>query len=206
MSWAEFQRQYDAVGRDKADGYAPGYFDGMSDQDLARARAMMLERALAGDTIDLSGLRYIGDADTVVRLAAMEESDAFDWNYDITRHEVLFELTGDPQYLTSLARYLDGRDAEAQERVAGVLAQYVLPPEAETFVVDRIVDGEHEAAVLSLIRAWIAIQQRSVCDIMCFQRHLDLIRSVNRAKPRHRAALLTEAAVGLRPQSAPSAD
>ena len=59
MTWAAFKRQYDAGRRKKADGYSPSDFDGMSEDERARARSMMLERGLRGDTLDLSGLRYI---------------------------------------------------------------------------------------------------------------------------------------------------
>jgi len=117
MTWADFKRQYDAEGREKADGYSPGDFDGMSEDERAQARSMMLERALRGDTIDLSGLRYVGDADTIARLEDARGIVAqLGWRDDIIRHDVLYDLTGEAHFLTDLAHYLDGRDAEAQER------------------------------------------------------------------------------------------
>ncbi|OWK29803.1 hypothetical protein [Sphingomonas mucosissima] len=198
MTWGEFQRQYDAEGREKADGYSPGDFDGMSDEERARARSMMLNRALNGDSIDLSGLRYIGDATTAATLEAADDvARRLGWRDDVIRHEVLFELTGEYRYLFDLAGYLDGRDPERQERAAYALTWYVLPAETEPFLVDRIVDGRHEPAILPLLKAWIALHQRAVCDLMCFQRHLDLVRRVSDSSPARRRTLLSDAVAGL---------
>jgi hypothetical protein len=195
MTWGDFQRQYQAQGREKGDGYSPSDFDAMTDDERARARTMMLDRALQGDTIDLSGLRYIGDDGTVAALEAAADAIArLGWRDDIIRHEVLFELTGQGAYLTDLATYLDGRNPEAQERAASAFTWYVLPADAELFLLDRIGDGRHEAAVLPLLQAWIAMHQRAVCDIMCFQKHLSLIRRVSDASPGQRRALLSDAA------------
>jgi hypothetical protein len=194
MTWADFKRQYDAEGREKADGYSPGDFDDMSGNESTRARSMMLERALRGDTVDLSGLRYVGDAQTV---AALEGSAGLvaqlGWRDDTVRHDVLYHLTGDTRFLTDLTRYLDGCDSEAQERAARSFTYVLLPPEFELFLVDRIADGRHEAAILPLLQAWIGLRKRSVCDVMCFQRHLDFIRRVNDASFTQRRAMLTDA-------------
>lgn len=198
MSWYSFQQQYDAQGRDKGDGYLPSYFADMSADELARARAMLLASALDGDAIDLSGLRYVGNAETVAALeAARDGAPAQNWSFDITRLDVLYALTGDQVYLAALSRYLDGRDAEPQVRAAYVLADHVLPREAEIFLIERIGDGRHEAALDGLLSAWIGLHQGARCDVMCFQRHLDLIRQVHNASPQRRPALLADAVAGV---------
>lgn len=179
----------------RGDGYTPADFAGLSADERDRARAMMLARALDGDDIDLGGLRYVGDAATVAALnAAKDSGPARRWDYDITRLDVLFTLTGDAEtYLAAFSRHLDGRDKEAQVRASGALSWHVLPIAAESFLVDRISDGRHEAALLGLLQAWIGIHERVVCDAMCFQRHLGLIREVSAAGVRKRRALLAEA-------------
>lgn len=198
MAWGDFLRQHEAQGRDKGDGYAPTDFAGMSPEERARAQSMMLARALDGDDIDLSGLRYIGDAATVAALDAGKDSrPAQQWDYDISRLDVLYSLTGDEVYLAALSRYLDSKDSQAQVRAAYVLAFHLLPPDAEPFLVDRISDGRHEAAFDGLLRAWIGLHEGAVCDVMGFQRHIDLVRRVYNAPPRQRRALLAEAAPGL---------
>lgn len=69
----------------------------------------------------------------------------------------------------------------------------MLPPKFELFLVDRIADGRHEAAVLPLLQAWIGLRERSVCDTMCFQRHLQFIRRVSDASFTQKRATLTDA-------------
>ena len=191
-------RQYEAEGREKADGYSPADFDGLSEPERDRARAMMLDRALQGDSIDLSGLRYIGNAVTIEALTASDATGRFAWDLDVIRHQVLYELTAEQHWLTDLSLYLDGRNGEAQQRAANVFAWYVLPPAMGDFLADRIVDNWHEAAILPLIQAWIGVQMGQTCDLMCFQRHLDLIRSVANARPGRRRDLLDAAASDLR--------
>lgn len=194
MTWADFKRQYDAEGREKADGYSPSDFDDMSGNESTRAHSMMLERALRGDTIDLSGLRYVGDAQTIASLEVSASLVAqFGWRDDIIRHDVLYHLTGEPRFLTDLTRYLDGCDPEIQECAARSFTYIMLPPKFELFLVDRIADGGHEAAVLPLLQAWIGLRERSVCDTMCFQRHLQFIRRVSDASFTQKRATLTDA-------------
>lgn len=200
MTWDRFIAQYEAQGREKGDGYLPSYFAGMTAEELATARAMMLRRALGGDSVDLDGLRYIGDADTVTALdAARSGSPAQEWSFDIVRLNVLYVLTDDQIYLAALSRYLDGGEADAQSRAAYVLASHVLPHEADEFLLQRLADGRHEPAFNGLMSAWIGLHERRRCDAMCFQRHLALIRRVSNAAPQDRPALLAEAAPGLAP-------
>ena len=187
MTWYAFQRQYDARGREKGDGYSPGDFDELTPEERARARAMMLARALRGDTIDLSGLRYIGDAGTVVALRA---ADALDWDSDIIQLDVLFDLTWDERYLLALARYLDARAPDKQESAANTLSWRALPATFEPLLVARTCDGRHEGALLALLSAWIGLHEGERCDMTCFQRHLAFIRRVKRTAPRRRHVLL----------------
>ncbi|WP_076071808.1 hypothetical protein [Sphingomonas montana] len=154
MTWTDFKHQYDAQGREKADGYSASHFDGMTEDERSLARTMMLDRALNGDTIDLNGLGYIGNADTVAALcAAAVQIAGLGWRHDILRHEVLFKLTGEPHYLTDLARYLDQPDRASQENAASVLTWYVLPRDIEPFLLERICDGRHDPAILPLLQA-----------------------------------------------------
>ena len=95
MSLASFLRQYHATGRDKVDGYAAAMFADMTEDERARARAMLLERGLAGDTVDLHGLRFVGDAATVAALrAAAERTTPGNPHFDAQRCETLRVLTG----------------------------------------------------------------------------------------------------------------
>lgn len=149
MTWATVIAQYEATGPRKLDGYSPAQFEGMSADEQAKARVMLIDRALAeGDIFDLNGLRFVGDAGTVARLAgAADAADRNGRRFDIIRLEVLFVLTGDHAYLHAVTRWLDDRDPAAQERAADALASHPLTPEFNDIVVDRITDGRHEDAL-----------------------------------------------------------
>lgn len=112
MSFKTFLRMYEAAQTTKRDGYSPSDFADMSDEERIRARAMLLERGLTGDTIDIDGLRYVGDQQTVTALMAAENCAAdFGPVFDTQRLETLFVLTGDPHHLLSLLTWVNGMDA-----------------------------------------------------------------------------------------------
>lgn len=197
MTFAAFLQQYESVPMQKLDGYAASRFDGMSDEERATARTMLIERTLReGDIFDLGGLRFVGDAATVAQLAqATDAAERYGWRFDIIRREALFVLTSDHDWLLGLTRWLDDRDPAAQERAATALASHPLTPAFEAIIVDRIADGRHEDSLLGLLSAWIALRDGPGIDPMRFQRNLPLIRTVSAASPRTRPAILQEAFV-----------
>jgi hypothetical protein len=193
MAWGDFQRQYHATGREKGDGYSPADFDGMTPAERDRARAMMLVRALDGDTVDLLGLRHVGDAGTVATLdAAAALATRLGWRWELDRLTVLLDLTDDWRRLDAFTPYLDGRDTEAQSRAAYILEDFVLPPALEPFVLQRIADGRHEAAILPLLTLWIALR-RQVRGFTVRDQD-QLIHRVAHAPPGRRPAMLLAAA------------
>ncbi len=108
MTWPAFIAQFHAKGRDKAEGYFPFHFEGMSDDELARARVMMEARGVEGDTTDLDGLRLIGDAATIAKLDAARMADAAHGvAFETARRETLFALTRDADHLAPLLVLLD---------------------------------------------------------------------------------------------------
>ena len=177
------------------EGHFPADFEGMSNHERARARDMLLERALAGDTVDLDGLRLIGNAQTAARLEVANDLDAVHGaRFGIVRLEVLFVLTGDANHLLELLRWVDGTDADAQEFAALALARHALPSVLAGSIVERLADGRHEAVAGPLVDAWLATQGHAIWDMMVFQRHLPLIKKVLNARPVQRPALLANAA------------
>lgn len=191
MTFAAFLTQYEATGREKADGYFPAHFSGMSDDERARARAMMLDRALDGDTIDMNGLRLIGDDGTAVRLeAAGTETVRFGFRLDIVRRETLFGLTGDPRHLAGCLTWLDDADPSAREFAAEALARHRLPPDLADPLARRLADGQHEDIALPLAIAWLGTHGLDASAAEDFQRHLPFIRSVLNTPPARRPAVL----------------
>jgi hypothetical protein len=192
MSFKSFLCIYEAPPSTRRDGYSPSDFADMSDEERTRARAMLLERGLTGDTIDIDGLRYVGDQQTVTALTAVENRAAdFDPVFDAQRLETLFVLTGDPHHLFSLLAWVDGSDAPARAVAAQALARQKLPADFAALIAQRLTEGRHEDVVLSLVQAWMATRGELIgMDMAAFQRHLPLIRAVCKARPAARAQLL----------------
>lgn len=194
MSFKSFLCTYEAPSPRKRDGYSPTDFADMSDEERMRARAMLLERGLTGDAIDIDGLRHVGDQQTVAALTAAEERAAdFGPVFDAQRLETLFVLTGDSRHLLSLLAWVDGPDAASRAFAAQVLARQKLPTDFAPLVAQRLTEGRHEDVVLPLVQAWLAARGEFVgTDMAAFQRHLPLIRAVCKARPGPRAQWLAK--------------
>lgn len=192
MIFPDFLAQYQA--QEKGQGYFPFHFEGMMEEERACARAMLLERALGGDTVDLDGLRLIGDARTAARLEAAKDLDAaHGYRFAVLRLETLFVLTGDANHMLDLLKWIDGSDADAQELAALALARHPLPSVLARAIVERLADGRHEKIAGSLMDAWLATQGEPIWDMAVFQRHLPLIRRVLNARPAQRPRILADA-------------
>ena len=191
MTFARFLQQYEATGREKGDGYDPSMFGGMTAAELERARAMLLDRALAGDTVDLAGLRWVGDEAVVAALRGASGHRA-DW--DMGRIETLFALTGDAAAIRPLLDYVDGADAAERVRGARVLAGLPLPAGLARPLADRLCRAWRRDVVLPLAQAWLATQGLGVTDPAEFQARLPLIRLIVHAWPWRRRRVLARIA------------
>ncbi len=192
MTYSAFLAQFNATGPEKAQGYFSVQFEGMSALERQDARAKLLHHALEGDTVDLDGLRLIGDADTVAQLAGAGSLAArFGPRWDSIRLETLWTLTGDVRYLTRCVPMLDDSDPAAQKIVAEMLARLTLPPALGEAIADRLLDGRHENIALPLTVAWLSTRGVAASSPADFSRHLPFVRSVLEADPTHRRELLT---------------
>ncbi len=194
MSFKDFIRRYEAKLPAKLDGYSTSDFADLSEEERAQARTMMLERALAGDTIDLAGLRYVGNEQTLTSLKAYAQHVPSNRGprFDIQRIETLFELTADPQYLVQLLSWMDGSDKATRSFAAEALTRHVLPADLANPIVSRLTDGSHEDIVRPLVEAWFATRGEFIgTDMAAFQRRLPLIRALCDSPPATRMKLLT---------------
>ena len=195
MTFATFLRQYEATPPEKLDGYFPFHFEGLSADELDRARGLLLDRALRGDTIDLDGLRLIGDAETVARLIAAEGLDAtFGPRFDVVRRETLFALTGEAGHLAGLLPWIDGGEVEIRGFAAEALARHALPADLAGLIVARLADGRHEDVAIPLVKAWLATQGEPIIGLAAFQRRLPLVRAIVSAPPSARPGIMAEQA------------
>lgn len=196
MSFATFLHRYQSTPPEKLDGYSAADFADMSVEERAQARAMLTERGLAGDTIDIDGLRYVGDEQTVAALIAAEARAAdFGPVFDIVRLETLFVLTADPRHLARLLAWIDGPDAKARSFAAETLTRHRLPADAADAIVVRLADGRHEDIVRQLVEAWLATRGEPIgSDLAAFQRWLPLVRAILAAAPAKRPELLMDVA------------
>ena len=191
MSVAAFLRQYRAVGREKGDGYDHAMFADMSERQRARARAMLLRRGTGGDTIDLSGLRFVGDETVVATLRAGAGRGALQTaDRDLVVRETLFALTGKISELDPVLAWLDSGNAEARQRAAELLGRLALPPAMAAPIARRLGQWRLGRAALPLAVAWLTTQGISTCRADEFRTHLPLLRRIVNAWPWRRAAVL----------------
>ncbi len=196
MSFANFLRRYHLAPPEKLDGYSASDFAGMSGEERARAQAMLLERGLCGDTIDLDGLQYVGDRQAAAALeAAGQRAAELGPRFDIQRLEILFVLTADERHLLKLLSWTDQQGRQAAGLAAEALGRHRLPADLAAPIAARLADGRHEDIVRQLVEAWLATRGELVGrDMAAFGRRLPLIRAISAARPGARMALLVGAA------------
>jgi len=187
MTFARFMQQYRAVGREKGDGYDPSMFEGLTAGEREQARGLLLERGLRGDTVDLNGLRWLGD-DAVV--AALRGAVLPGGDKDMARIETLFALTDDPAELDPLWLYLDGRDGDERRRSAWLLARLPLPAGLASALAGRLCRARLGEAALPLALAWLATQGVPASDPATLATRVPLVRSILDAWPWRRRRVL----------------
>jgi len=193
MTFAAFQAQFDATGPEKGDGYFPYHFDGMSADERALARGMLEQRALAGDTVDLDGLRLVGDDETAARLEAAAALDRrYGIRWEVARRETLVAIRNDPVPLQPLIERADDRDADVSKAAAQALGRHRLPHSFAAPLADRLVDGRHEQALLWLVKAWLSTMGEEIWQVPVFDANLPFIRAVMAQAPRRRAEMLRD--------------
>jgi len=191
MTWTAFIAQFDATGRQKGEGYFAAHFEGMSGEELSRARQMMEERAGLGDTTDIDGLRLIGDTSTVERLIALASADhRYGVPFAVNRCETLFVLTKDVRHLEPLLAHLNDREDRDAAFAAQAIARHPLPATLAPALAERICDGQHEISLLWIVKAWLSSQGVAIWRPDIFGAHLGFILDMTRARPADRLAML----------------
>ncbi len=193
MTWTAFQEQYEARGREKAEGYFPFHFEGMTAAELDRARRMLEARGAQGDTTDIDGLRLIGDDQSVARLIAAEPGDTiYGMAFETARRETLFALTGAAAHLAPLLEGTDGGNQDDAALAAQALGRHPLPATLAAPIEGRIADGRHDRALIWLVKAWLSTQGVPIWRSEIFDQQVPFIRAVTQARPGRRAALLAD--------------
>jgi hypothetical protein len=191
VTWTAFIAQFHATGRQKGEGYSAAHFEGMSEQEKSRARQMMEERAARGDTIDIDGLRLIGDAGTVERLTTLASEDRrYGVPFAVNRCATLFVLTRDAHHLEPLLALLDDGEERDAALAAQAIARHPLPKTFAHALAERIRDGRHEVSLIWIVKAWLSAQGIAIWLPDMFAAHLGFIQDVTRTHPADRGTLL----------------
>ncbi len=193
MTFAAFLARYGATGRVKGDGYDRSMVADLTDAERERARAMLLERGLAGDTTDVAGLRLVADDATIAALreaAVLAPLRGVEWQ--VTRIETLFALTGDAADLDPLLTLLDIR--RTREAAAQALARVALPFAFAESLATRLERWRYRRVALPLVIAWLQTRGLDLRDPVAFQSHLPLVRRIVRALPWRRMSVLAAVA------------
>lgn len=195
-TFERFLRRFEAQGRDKADGWSPGDFEGLSSAERDRARDLLLGRIRQGDTVDMAGIRPVADARVVETLAALYREGRFNPVQTAVLAETLWLLTGDAHYARELLRLLDADDVQAAGFAATVVSRLALPGELADEVAARLCDGRHEHIVLPLAQNLLRLAGFPMETTADFQARLPLLRQVIGTDPPRRAALIGQLLAG----------
>lgn len=177
-AWDRFLEQYEAEGSERLDGYDETLFDELTDAELARAQAMVIERAAAGETPEIRALPLL---DTPEALRCVDELMARERELDLVRLaacEAGWKMTEDPAYQDAILEIVQEGDEFAQARAINVLGRLPLTPEALADVTDLLRAEEDRTLAVELAQAVLRSRGVAVETQAEFERALPLVRAL----------------------------
>ena len=186
--WQRFESAYDAVGRARAEGYPPSAFEGLTPDERARALAMLLARAEAGEAPEVLALAHFDEPaarDAVARAFAAERAPTL---LRLAAARAGWALTGDPNYQAAVAHLADRGEGVVRRVALGVVCAMTLTPEALAHVTARLLTEPDRLTAVQLAKAVLRSRGVAVDAPEDFQRALPAVRELTAPDLAARAA------------------
>jgi hypothetical protein len=177
-AWDHFFAQYQAEGRQRLDGYDASHFEALTDAELTRARAMILERAEAGETPEIRALPLLGVPEAlrvVERLLAREQAPT---PTRLTACEAGWTLTQAPGYQHEIITIADTGDDFVRSQAITILAMIPLTPSALAEVTARLRVEANDTLSVQLAKAVLRGRGVALTSMAEFSRALPLVRAL----------------------------
>ncbi len=176
-AWNHFLTAFEATGRDRVDGYDRGHFDGLDDDERARAHAMILARAEAGEAPELRALPLLGTAEAracAERVAARERAPTV---RRLAACEAAWALTGDAAWERAVAA-LAVEDGLVGDMALTALCNAKLTGAGLRHVTALLLVEADPVSAVQLAKAVLRGHGFSVDDPEDFTRALPLVRQL----------------------------
>lgn len=177
-AWDQFLAQYEAEGQERLDGYSASHFDGLSDAELARARAMVIARAEDGQTPEIRALpllRTPAALPVVEGLLARERGPTL---VRLAACEAGWALTRSPGYQHEMLAIAEAGDDFVRARALTAVTSLPLAPAALEAVLTLLRTEEDEALAVQLAQGVLQGHGVAVEDDEDFERALPLVRAL----------------------------
>lgn len=177
-AWDRFQSAYDALGRERAEGYLPTAFEGLTPDERARALAMLLARAEAGEPPEVLALAHFDEPaarDAVARVFAAERGPTL---LRLAAARAGWALTGDPKYQAAVAHLADRGEGVVRRIALVEVCSMPLTPEALAHVTARLLTEADRVTAVQLAKAVLRSRGVAVDDPEDFQRALPQLRAL----------------------------
>jgi hypothetical protein len=177
-TWDQFVAQYEAEGRERLDGYGASHFDGLTDEELARARALVIARAEDGQTPEVRALPLLqtpAAMRVVERLLARETGPTL---VRLAACEAGWAMTHSPGYQHEMLAIAEAGDDFVRARALTAVCALPLAPGALDEVTALLRTEEDEALTVQLAKGVLRAHGVAVDPMEAFIRALPLVRAL----------------------------
>ena len=177
-AWDRFLEQYEAEGSERLDGYDDALFEELTDEEFARAQAMVIERAAAGETPEIRALPLLGPPEA---LRCVDDLMAREREFDLVRLAVCeagWKMTEDPAYQDAILEIVEEGDDFTQARAINVLSRLPLTPAALADVEALLRAEDDRTLAVELAQAVLRSRGVAVETQAEFERALPLVRAL----------------------------
>jgi hypothetical protein len=171
-----FLKQLHAEGREKADGFDPSHFDGLSQDERLEAARLLREALLAGDDTAAGGLVLLDPQIARPALEAALPKYGGDALGRLSLAEKLWKLTGDSNYQDLIIDSLRHPDETIRQRALVALRETPHDDRLMAVLQPMVLDDPDE-----VIRFWASIH---------LLYGLGLVTDFNQRPPQHRQLLI----------------
>jgi len=177
-AWDRFQAAYDALGRDRAEGYDRSAFEGLDDGERALALTMVLARAAAGEPAEVRALAFFDDPAAlagVERVFARERAPSL---LRLAAARAGHALTGDPVYERAIVVIAERGEGAARRIALVTLCAMPLTADGLQHVTARLLTEADALTAVQLAKAVLRAKGVAVDAMDDFTRALPLVRQL----------------------------
>lgn len=176
--WTHFLSQYESEAQQKLDGYDASHFEGLTEPELTRARAMVIARAEAGETPEIDALPLLNTPAVLPVIAGLLDRVRAPTLTRLRACVAGWKITRAPAYQHEILAIASAGDDFVRSQAIIALCAMRLEPVALSEVEGMLRTEGDRALAVQLAKAVLRSRSVPVDTPEEFQRALPLLRAI----------------------------